>query len=180
MSSYFKGRQCNIPCLAHPLPAAQQWRRPRSKGGRPRSGTACHNFQHAAPGCSPVNLKNCQGRPTSGGSGPAGLGGMGGAGVAIESGCCRSTGRGSTVSELVKGTEPANVALNIQAQCRPFGPLNWNQMKHRMRHRMRHDVGHLRHRRSKQRTSHTMRAYDIVGQDLRCRSNLRHREPTTS
>ena len=57
---YFKGLQCNIPCLAHPLPAAQQWRRPRSKGGRPRSGTACHNLQHAAaaaPVCSPVNLK---------------------------------------------------------------------------------------------------------------------------
>ena len=24
---------------------------------RPRSGTACHNLQHATPGCSPVNLK---------------------------------------------------------------------------------------------------------------------------
>ena len=31
----------------------------------------------------------------SGGMGPAGLGGMGGAGVAIESGCCSSTGRGA-------------------------------------------------------------------------------------
>ena len=58
MYSYFKGRQCNIPCLEHPLPAAeQQWLRLSSKGGRPRSGTACHNLQHATPGCSPVNLK---------------------------------------------------------------------------------------------------------------------------
>ncbi len=45
----------------------------------------------AAPGCSPVNLKKCQGRPDIGGL--ARLGGMGNQDVAIESGCCRSTGR---------------------------------------------------------------------------------------
>jgi hypothetical protein len=77
-------------------------------------------------------------------------------------------------------TEPANEALAIQAHCRRFGPLNWNQCKHRMRYRMRHDAQNIRHRRSKQTTSHTTRVYDIIGQDLRCRSNLRHRVPTIS
>ena len=52
------------------------------------------NFQHAAPGCGPANLKKCLGRPDSGGKGLAGLGGMGGLGVAIESGCCRSLSTG--------------------------------------------------------------------------------------
>jgi hypothetical protein len=61
------------------------------------SSTACHNFQHAAPGSSPVNLKKCQGMPDI--KGLAGLGGMGKPGVAIGSGCCRSTGR---VSQSVK------------------------------------------------------------------------------
>ncbi len=45
---------------------------------------------------------------------------MGKQGVAIESGCCRSTGR-VPVMELSE-YESANDALVIQAQGRPFGP----------------------------------------------------------
>ncbi len=33
-------------------------------------------------------------------------------------------------------TEPANEALAIQAHCRRFGPLNWNQCKQRLRYRI--------------------------------------------
>ncbi len=70
----------------------------RSSGGG--SAAAQHatisQFQHAALGCIPVNLKNMPfglGSSDSGGTGLASLGGMGdpGHGVAIESGCCRST-----------------------------------------------------------------------------------------
>ncbi len=77
-------------------------------------------------------------------------------------------------------TEPANEALVIQARYRQFRLLNWNQFKHRMQYRMQHDAGNRRHCRSKQTTLHTMRIYNIIGQDLRCRSNLRHRVPTKS
>jgi hypothetical protein len=46
-------------------PAAQQWWRAlvaMQQWWRPRSSTACHNFQHAAPGCSPVNLRQIPGK----------------------------------------------------------------------------------------------------------------------
>ncbi len=72
----------------------------------------------AAQGCSPVNLKKCQGRPDIGRL--ASLGWMGKQGVAIESGCCRSTDRVPVMEQ--SEYESANEALVIQAQGRPFGP----------------------------------------------------------
>jgi hypothetical protein len=63
MYSYSRISNSTNPCLGHHalaavccaavMAAAQQcW--------RPPIGTACHNFQHSAPHCSPVNWNKCQ------------------------------------------------------------------------------------------------------------------------
>ena len=74
-------------CAAVAAAAQQRW-----------AAVQRHSVQFAAcrAGLQPSEpSKNCQRRPASDVMGPAGLGGMGGAGVAIETGCCRSTGRGA-------------------------------------------------------------------------------------
>jgi hypothetical protein len=55
---------------------------------------------------------------------------MGKPGRAIESGCCRSTGRVQLEVMKQSEQESANEALVIQAEGRQFGPQNLNQMKH--------------------------------------------------
>ncbi len=65
--------------------------------------------------------KKCQGRPDIGGL--ASLGWMGKQGVAIESGCCRSTGRVPMMEQ--SEYESANEELVIQAQAGHYDPTIW-------------------------------------------------------
>jgi hypothetical protein len=95
----------------------------------------------------PSGPKKFQGRPDIGGL--ASLGWMGKQGVAVEPGCCRNTGRVPGPVMEKSEYESANEAQVIQAQGRPFGPQNLNQMKHRMlyrmRYRIRYDADNLRY-----------------------------------
>jgi hypothetical protein len=135
MYSYSRINNATNPCLVHLMltaaccaavvAAAQQW------WWLP-IGTACHNFQHAAPGCSPVNFKKCK----IGEMGLADLGGMGKQGVPIEFAWCRSTGTGRVPVMEQSEHESASEPLVIQAQGRRFGPHNLNRMKHSMQYRI--------------------------------------------
>ncbi len=64
-----------------------------------------------------MNLKKCHDRPDNGGL--ASLSRTGKQGIAIESGCCKGTGRMPVMGQ--SEYESANEALVIQAQGRPFG-----------------------------------------------------------
>ncbi len=75
-----------------------------------RSGTGCYNFQHAAPQrrvAARWTPKKYYSRPIIGGL--ASLGWMGKQGVAIESGCCKSTGKVPVMEQ--SEYESANDAL---------------------------------------------------------------------
>ncbi len=112
-------------------------------------------------------LKNFQGRPFIGGL--ARLGGMVKQGVAIESGCCRST-----VTHW-QGASDGAIWIQIckwsAGQGKPFGPQKSNETSYAISYAISHTVWCREPTMcgSKHTILHMIRAYDIVCHDIRCR-----------